>query len=54
MRLVKSNKRRVTSVFDSTLYFIYYDDSDDGVDNPHWTLADMIAGARQNYGSDED
>ena len=54
MRLIKSNHRRVTSTFDSTLYFLYYDDSDDGVDNPHWTLADMIAGARQNYGGDED
>ena len=28
---------------DSTFIFVYYDDSDDGVDNPHWAIADMIA-----------
>lgn len=32
-----------TDVFDSTVYFVYYDDSDDGVDNPHWAMVDMIA-----------
>ncbi|MBP5353803.1 MAG: hypothetical protein J6Y67_01540 [Lachnospiraceae bacterium] len=53
MRLVKGN-RRVTSTMDSTFYFIYVDDSDDGEDNPHWTLGDMIAGAKQNYGTEEE
>ena len=53
MRLVKGN-RRVTSTMDSTFYFIYCDDSDDGEDNPHWTLGDMIAGAKQNYGTEEE
>ena len=28
---------------DSTFIFVYYDDSDDSVDNPHWAIADMIA-----------
>ena len=46
MRLVKGN-RRVTSPMNSTLYFVYYDDSDDGVDNPHWTLGDMISATKQ-------
>ena len=31
------------SKFDSTIYFVYYDDSDDGVDNPHWAIVDMIS-----------
>lgn len=30
-------------VMDSTFIFAYYDDSDDGVDNPHWAIVDMIA-----------
>ncbi len=32
-----------TDEVDSTYMFIYYDDSDDGVDNPHWVIVDMIA-----------
>lgn len=32
-----------TDVMDSTFIFAYYDDSDDGVDNPHWAIVDMIA-----------
>ncbi len=53
MRLVKGN-RRVTSTMDSTFYFVYYDDSDDGEINPHWILADMIAGVKQNYGTGDE
>ena len=34
---------KISNDFDSTVFFIYYDDSDDGVDNPHWCIADMIA-----------
>lgn len=30
-------------VTDSTFIFAYYDDFDDGVDNPHWAMVDMIA-----------
>lgn len=30
------------NAMDSTFLFIYYDDSDDGVDNPHWGMIDMI------------
>lgn len=29
--------------FDSTVYFVYYDDTDDGTDNPQWYIADIIA-----------
>ncbi|MBO4627078.1 MAG: hypothetical protein J5645_03815 [Lachnospiraceae bacterium] len=28
---------------DSTFYFVYYDDTDDGKDNPQWKLLEMIA-----------
>lgn len=34
---------KISNDFDSTVFFIYYDDSDDGIDNPHWCIADMIA-----------
>lgn len=30
-------------ITDSTFIFAYYDDSEDGVDNPHWAIVDMIA-----------
>ncbi|MCM1119273.1 MAG: hypothetical protein NC543_07935 [bacterium] len=40
--LLNSGSRR-TNTIDSTFYFVYYDDSDDGVDNPHWAIADMLA-----------
>lgn len=29
--------------FDSTVFFVNYDDTDDGVDNPHWCIVDIIA-----------
>ncbi|GEM_PF-3002149 len=53
MKLVKGGSK-VTSVMDSTLYFVYCDDTDDGKDNPRWTLGDMLASAKQNYGVDEE
>ena len=34
---------KISNDFDSTVFFIYYDDTDDGVNNPHWCIADMIA-----------
>lgn len=40
--VLTSGARRVNTI-DSTFYFVRYDDSDDGVDNPHWAIADMIA-----------
>lgn len=40
--ILTSGARRVNTI-DSTFYFVLYDDSDDGVDNPHWAIADMIA-----------
>ena len=41
MRLTTGGSR--VDALDSTFYFVYYDDTDDGVDNPHWAIADMIA-----------
>lgn len=42
MYLTRTGETRV-DVIDSTFYFVNYDDSDDGVDNPHWAIVDMIA-----------
>jgi hypothetical protein len=38
-------RTKVNSVetVDSTFFYVYYDDSDDGEDNPHWAMVDMIA-----------
>ncbi len=41
--ILTRTKEKITNDFDSTVFFVYYDDSDDGVDNPHWCIADMIA-----------
>ena len=35
-----SNGTRIVDSMDSTFYFVYYDDTDDGADNPHWALVD--------------
>lgn len=40
--ILKSGASRVDTI-NSTFYFVKYDDSDDGVDNPHWAIVDMIA-----------
>lgn len=40
--VLTSGARRVNTI-NSTFYFVKYDDSEDGVDNPHWAIADMIA-----------
>ncbi len=42
MHLTKTGQDRV-NVMDSTFWFVYYDDTDDGQDNPHWAIAEMIA-----------
>lgn len=42
MTLTRTSEKS-TDTIDSTFYFVYYDDSDDGVDNPHWAMVDMIA-----------
>ena len=34
-------------VVDSTYYFVYYDDSEDGIDNPHWALVDTRGEAKK-------
>lgn len=40
-----------TNVFDSTVYFVLYDDPDDPNDSPHWCIVDMIA--TTNAGTEE-
>ena len=35
--------RDMVDVTDSTFIFVNYDDTDDGNDNPHWCIVDMIA-----------
>jgi hypothetical protein len=42
MYLTGTGQTRVDTI-NSTFYFVYYDDTDDGEDNPHWAIADMIA-----------
>ena len=42
MYLTRTGENQVEHV-DSTFFFVYYDDSDDGTDNPHWAMVDMIA-----------
>ena len=41
--ILTRTKEKISNDFDSTVFFIYYDDTDDGTDNPHWCIADMIA-----------
>ena len=41
--ILTRTKEKQTNDFDSTVFFVYIDDSDDGVNNPHWCIADMIA-----------
>ena len=31
----------VDDVLNSTFYFMNYDDTEDGVDNPHWVIIDI-------------
>ncbi len=42
MYLQKAGSTRVNTI-NATFYFVYYDDTDDGEDNPHWAIADMVA-----------
>ncbi len=42
MILTRTGEKSVDSI-DSTFYFVNYDDTDDGVDNPHWAIVDMIS-----------
>ena len=41
--ILTRTSEKISNDFDSTVFFIYYDDSDDGINNPHWCIADMIA-----------
>ncbi len=34
-------KMQVTDEMNSTFYFMYYDETDDGIDNPHWVIIDI-------------
>lgn len=42
MKLTRTGQKVVDKI-NSTFYFVKYDDSEDGVDNPHWAIVDMIA-----------
>ena len=39
MKIANGNDK--VDVMNDRLYFVYYDDTDDGVDNPSWKLIDM-------------
>ena len=39
---------------DSTFYFLYWDDSDDGEDNPEWHIIDMVATTNNDTASTEE
>lgn len=41
LQVVKS-ARQLTSSVDMTVYYVYTDDTDDGADNSHWAIADMV------------
>ena len=41
--MILRNGNRSVDTIDSTFYFVKYDDSDNGKDDPHWAIADMIA-----------
>jgi hypothetical protein len=42
MLLTRAGNKKSTDTIDSVFYFVYYDDTDDGEDNPHWGMVDMI------------
>lgn len=42
MVLTRNGEKR-TNTSDQTIFFVNYDDTDDGIDNPHWCIVDMIA-----------
>ena len=46
--ILTRTKEHISNDFDSTVFFVYIDDSDDNVDNPHWCIADMIATTKDN------
>jgi len=35
------NEGEIVDIMNSTFYFLYYDETDDGKDNPHWVIADI-------------
>jgi len=53
MHLTKNNKH-VTQHIDEYFYYIYIDDSDDGVDNPRWALVDMLSATKQRTETTDD
>lgn len=34
-------RMQVTDEMNSTFYFMYYDETDDGIDNAHWVILDI-------------
>lgn len=39
--VLESGAKKVSTI-DETIYIVCYDDSDDGIDNPRWLIADML------------
>ncbi len=36
----RNGEEAITDILNSTFYFMYYDETDDGKDNPHWVILD--------------
>jgi len=39
--ILTRSKKKVDDYFYNRIYFVYSDDSNDGIDNPHWAIADI-------------
>ena len=37
----KTHSISIDDYFYNRIYFVYSDDSNDGIDNPHWAIADI-------------
>ena len=47
MHLTRTGEN-TTDDIDMTIYFVYYDDTDDGTDNPHWAMAYMKSNLKED------
>ena len=36
----RNGDEKITDILNSTFYFMYYDETNDGKDNPHWVILD--------------
>lgn len=39
--ILTRSKKKLVDYFYNRIYFVYSDDSNDGIDNPHWAIADI-------------